>query len=126
VQQSYTCHGGRNQGFWYDPTYRSLHVQLSHDRCLDVSGGTLAAGRAVNIYNCHGGANQKWLLAGNQIKPASNSGLCLAFDSPLLGTPRLRLATCGSSARQQWSFESRTFPNPVGYGHDDFIGSRVY
>jgi hypothetical protein len=126
VQQSYACHGGRNQGFWYDPTRQSLHSELSHDRCLDVSGGSLTADTPVNIYDCHGGVNQKFVFVGNQLKPAGASDLCVAFDDPLLGTPRLRLATCSSSTRQQWSFESRNFANPVGYGHDDFIGSRVY
>ena len=92
-----------------------------------MAGGSLRSGTAVNVYDCHGGANQQFVFAGNQIKPAGNTALCLAFDSPLFGgTPRLRLASCGSSTRQQWSFESRNFPNPVGYGHDDFIGDRVY
>ncbi|WP_117210466.1 ricin-type beta-trefoil lectin domain protein [Allorhizocola rhizosphaerae] len=127
VQQSYTCHGGRNQGFWYDATQQSIHSELSHDRCLDIKGGTVAAGTEVVIYDCHGGTNQDWLLTGTQIKPTANSGLCLAFDSPSSGAPRLRLQACGSgAARQQWSFESRNFANPIGYGYNDFIGSRVY
>ncbi|WP_431883042.1 ricin-type beta-trefoil lectin domain protein [Micromonospora gifhornensis] len=126
AQQSYRCHGGRNQGFWYDPTRQSLHSELSHDRCLDVSGGSLTSGTTVNIYDCHGGNNQKFVFSGNQIRAAGNTNLCLAFDNPLLGTPRLRLANCSSSSRQQWSFESRSFAQPVGYGYDDFIGSRVY
>lgn len=126
AQQSYACHGGRNQGFWYDPARQSLHSELSHDRCLDVSGGSLTANTTVNIYDCHGGANQKFVFAGNQLRPAGATNLCVAFDNPWLGTPRLRLATCSSSARQQWSFESRSYATPVGYGHDDFIGSRVY
>ncbi|MFC7547037.1 ricin-type beta-trefoil lectin domain protein [Plantactinospora sp. GCM10030261] len=126
VQQSYTCHGGRNQGFWYDPARRSLHSELSHDRCLDVSGGSLTAGTAVNIHDCHGGANQQWVFNGAQLRAAGNQALCLEFDNPWFGTPRLRLASCSSSTRQQWSFQSRNFANPVGYGHDDFIGSRVY
>jgi hypothetical protein len=127
VQQSYACHGGRNQGFWYDPAGQSLHSELSHDRCLDVAGGSLTSGTAVNIYDCRGGVNQKWVFAGSQLKAAGNQSLCLAFDRPLFGTPRLRLAGCSSSnTRQQWSFESRAFANPVGYGHDDFIGDRVY
>ncbi|MDG4834528.1 ricin-type beta-trefoil lectin domain protein [Solwaraspora sp. WMMD1047] len=125
-QQPYTCHGGRNQGFWYDADRQSVHSELSHDRCLDVSGGTLRANAAVNIYDCHGGANQRFVFAGDQIKPAGNANLCLAFDNPILGSARLRLANCGSSARQRWSFESRSYANPVGYGSDDFIGSRVY
>ncbi|MBB4958985.1 ricin-type beta-trefoil lectin domain protein [Micromonospora polyrhachis] len=126
AQISYTCHGGRNQGFWYDSTRKSLHSELSHDRCLDVAGGSLTANTPVNIHDCHGGTNQKWVFSGSQIKAAGNTNLCLAFDSPSSGNPRLRLAACGSSNRQQWSFQSRSFANPVGYGHDDFIGSRVY
>lgn len=126
MQQTYACHGGRNQGFWYDPTRQTLHSELSHDRCLDVAGGTISSGTEVQIYDCRGGANQKFVFAGSQIKPAGNSGLCVAFDNPWLSTPRLRLANCSTSTRQQWSFESRNVPNPVGYGHDDFIGSRVY
>ena len=73
------------------------------------------------------GRIKKWVLAGDKIRPASNAGLCLGFDNPWFGlTPRLRLQTCSSSTRQQWSFETRNFANPAGYGHDDFIGSRVY
>jgi len=124
VQQAYTCHGGRNQGFWYDPARQSVHSELSHDRCLTAS--SVAANAAVTIGDCVAASTQRWLFAGDRVKPAGDGNLCLAFDAPLLGTPRLRLATCGSSARQQWSFESRSFANPVGYGHDDFIGDRVY
>ena len=126
VMQNYTCNGGRNQGFWYDPARQSLHLELSHDRCLDVKGGSVVANAEVQLFDCHGGANQRFVFAGNQIKAAANTGLCLAFDNPILFTPRLRLVNCSSSTRQQWSFETRNFPNPVGYGHDDFIGSRVY
>jgi hypothetical protein len=41
VMQNYTCNGGRNQGFWYDPARQSRHLELSHDRCLDVKGGSV-------------------------------------------------------------------------------------
>ncbi len=124
--QTYTCHGGRNQGFWYDPRYQSLHIELSHDRCVDVTGGSMSPGTTVNVWDCHGGANQRWTFDGQKIHPAGYPGQCLAFDRPWFGTPRLRLATCGSDSRQTWSYESRTFANPVGYGHGDFIGSFVY
>jgi ricin-type beta-trefoil lectin protein len=127
MQQTYTCHGGRNQGFWYDPVRRTLNSELSHDRCLDVRGGSISNGTEVAIYDCSAGANQQWVFNGSKIMPAANTGLCLGFDSPWFGlTPRLRLQTCSSSNRQQWAFESRNYSNPAGYGHDDFIGSRVY
>ena len=91
-----------------------------------MSGSRFTSGTAVNLYDCNGTATQQWVFAGNQLRPAAASGLCLAFDSPLFVRPRLRLATCSSSMRQQWSFEPRTAPSPFGYGHDDFIGSRVW
>ena len=125
VQQGYTCHGGRNQGFWYDPNYRSLHTELSHDRCLDITGAAVTA-NSVKVHECDNQANQKWVFDGERIHPASNSSLCLGFTTGS-GTPTLRTSACNASDnRQRWSFESRNFANPVGYGHDDFIGSRVY
>lgn len=126
VQQSYGCHGGRNQGFWYDEQNRTLHSELSHDRCLDVRGGDISSGATVQIYDCHGAANQRWQLAGDRIHPDGHDNLCLAFNNPWFSRPTLKLASCGSSSRQRWSFEPRDAANPVGYGHDDFIGSRVY
>ncbi|MFS8498855.1 MAG: ricin-type beta-trefoil lectin domain protein [Micromonosporaceae bacterium] len=126
VQQSYPCHGGRNQGFWYDPERRTLHSELSHDRCLDVKGGVVAAGRTVQIYDCHGGPNQQWTFAGDRVKPYGRDDLCLGFNNPLLTRPSLHLFDCGSSARQRWVFEERNVADPVGYHFDDFIGSRVY
>lgn len=126
AQQSYGCHGGRNQGFWYDEQNLTLHSELSHDRCLDVEGGTVAAGESVQIYDCHGEQNQQWELVGNRVKPAGHDDLCLGFNDPWFTRPTLEVQDCGSSSRQQWSFESRDFDDPVGYGHDDFIGSRVY
>ena len=56
----------------------------------------LRRGHQVNIYDCNG-TNAEVGVPGNQIKPEAAQHLCLAFDNPLLGTPRLRLASCGSS-----------------------------
>ena len=121
-----TCNGGRNQGFWYDTARQSLHVELSHDRCVDVGGGAVVVDAAVNLYDCHGGANQKWTFDGSLVHPAGYPSICLGFDNPWLITPRLRLQNCSGATRQQWAFESRSYATPAGYGHDDFIGTRVY
>jgi hypothetical protein len=122
---AWTCHGGRNQGFWYDPGRRSLHVELSQDRCVDAEGGVIAPGTRAILWDCHGLANQAWVFDGTAIHPAGSASLCLAFDATGNGA-RLRLAPCNGSAIQQWAFESRDYANPVGYNHADFIGSRVY
>jgi hypothetical protein len=123
----YGCHGGRNQGFWYDPARQTIVLELSHDRCLTAS--SVANGKYVDLGDCTGAATQKFVFSGQQIKSAGNANLCLGFDSPLLGlwTPRLQLQTCSSSNnKQKWNFQSRNYANPVGYGHDDFIGSMTY
>ncbi len=124
--ESYDCHGGRNQGYWYDPTRQTLNIELSHDRCL--SADSIGSGKAVKLADCNGSANQKFVVSGQQIRSASNGSLCLGFDNPFLGlwAPSLQLQTCSTNNRQKWSVETRSSANPVGYGHDDFIGSRVY
>ena len=93
-----------------------------------MAGGSLRSGTAVNIYDCHGGANQQFVFAGNQIKPAVATRRSASPSTARCSAGRRACGwpSCGSSTRQQWSFESRNFPNPVGYGHDDFIGDRVY
>jgi hypothetical protein len=124
-QVSYPCHGGRNQGFWYDSTYQSLNTELNQDRCLDITGAAVSA-NTVKVHNCDALANQRWVLVGDRIHPASNTGLCLGFNNPSSGRPVLRTSACSSSDnRQRWSFEPRG-PNPAGYGHDDWIGDAVY
>ena len=82
----------------------------------------------VDLGDCTGAATQKFVFSGQQIKSASNTNLCLGYDSPFLGlwAPRLQLQTCSSNNKQKWTFRTRNYANPVGYNHDDFIGSDVY
>lgn len=122
--EAYNCHGGRNQGFWYDSSRQSLHVELSHDRCVDARGSVTAGTRAI-LYDCHGGANQKWVFNGATIRPAANTGLCLTLANANNGTDAT-LAACNGSASQSWSMAKRSYATPAGYGYDDFIGDSVY
>jgi hypothetical protein len=93
------CHGGRNQGWWYDSGRRSLHIETTHDRCLDVPGG-YTAGRALVLWNCHGGTNQQFVRQSGTIRPAAATGLCLTLGA---AKDPLRLQTCDGSARQRFS-----------------------
>jgi len=122
----YGCHGGRNQGFWYDTDRQTINIELSQDRCLTAA--SVGNGQYVDLGDCKGLTTQKFVFSGQQIKSAGNTNLCLGYDSPFLGlwTPRLQLQTCSSSGKQKWDFRTRNYANPVGYGHDDFIGSDVY
>ena len=75
------CHGGRNQGWWYDAARGSLHTELTQDRCLDVPGGRYAAGAALVVWNCSGATNQHFVRASGTIRPTSAEGLCATLGS---------------------------------------------
>ncbi|MEV5877259.1 ricin-type beta-trefoil lectin domain protein [Streptomyces sp. NPDC052101] len=92
------CHGGRNQGWWYDPGQRSLHLELTHDRCLDVPGGAYTAGTGLIVWNCHGGTNQQFLRDSGTIRPAAAPGLCLTQAA---AKDRVRLQNCDGSPDQR-------------------------
>jgi hypothetical protein len=94
---SWTCHGGRNQGFWYDEERRSLHVELSHDRCVDVEDGRMQAGTPLVLWDCHGGLNQEFVTDATGIHPAGHTNLCIGFNATATGSP-LVLTSCGTSA----------------------------
>lgn len=119
----WTCHGGRNQGWWLDPTRDTLHIELTHDRCADVESG-LRAGHELVIYNCHGGPNQRFTLDDGLIRSTAKPGLCAAVPGTAKGA-RLRMVSCDpSDPRQQWRAEPKT--GDTGYGYRDWIPSSAY
>lgn len=93
------CHGGRNQGWWYDTTRKALHTELTQDRCLDAPGANYGNGTALIIYNCHGGANQQFVRDGATLRPAAATGMCLTVAAP---HEPLRLQTCNGSPGQRF------------------------
>ncbi|UUN28951.1 ricin-type beta-trefoil lectin domain protein [Streptomyces sp. FIT100] len=94
------CHGGRNQGWWYDPERRSVHTELTQDRCLDVPRGDYRAGAALVVWNCHGAANQQFVRQSGTLRPASATGLCLTQAA---ARQPLRLQACDGSASQRFA-----------------------
>ncbi|MBD0745285.1 ricin-type beta-trefoil lectin domain protein [Streptomyces sp. CBMA152] len=94
------CHGGRNQGWWYDTDRRSLHTQLTQDRCLDVPGANYTAGARLIIWNCHGGANQEFVRDGSTLRPAAATGLCATLSA---AKDPLTLRACDGSAAQTFA-----------------------
>ncbi|MEU5917737.1 ricin-type beta-trefoil lectin domain protein [Streptomyces sp. NPDC047141] len=93
------CHGGRNQGWWYDSTRQTVHSQLTQDRCLDVPGAVYQAGKALIVWNCAGAANQKFVRDGATIRPAAATGLCLTQGA---AKEPVRLQTCDGSVSQKF------------------------
>ncbi|MFJ5828420.1 ricin-type beta-trefoil lectin domain protein [Streptomyces sp. NPDC093089] len=94
------CHGGRNQGWWYDSARQTLHTQLTQDRCLDVPGAAYQAGKALIVWNCSGAANQKFVRDGATVRPAAATGLCLTQGA---AKEPIRLQSCNGSANQRFA-----------------------
>ncbi|OEJ25225.1 hypothetical protein BGM19_24085 [Streptomyces agglomeratus] len=94
------CHGGRNQGWWYDTAQKSLRTELSHDRCLDVPGAKYQAGAGLVLWNCSGAANQQFVRDGSTIRPAASTGLCVTLAA---AKDPLRLQACTGAANQQFA-----------------------
>ncbi|WP_030692798.1 ricin-type beta-trefoil lectin domain protein [Streptomyces globisporus] len=94
------CHGGRNQGWWYDSARQTVHTQLTQDRCLDVPGAVYQTGKALIVWNCGGAANQKFVRDGATVRPAAATGLCLTQGA---AKEPIRLQTCDGSANQKFA-----------------------
>ncbi|MER7834217.1 ricin-type beta-trefoil lectin domain protein [Streptomyces sp. NPDC095602] len=92
------CHGGRNQGWWYDPDRGSVHTELTHDRCLDVPGARYTAGTALIVWNCSGTGNQKFVREAGTLRPAAAPHLCATLAS---AKDPLRLQPCAAGAANQ-------------------------
>ncbi|NWF28301.1 ricin-type beta-trefoil lectin domain protein [Streptomyces sp. PKU-EA00015] len=78
---AWDCHGGRNQGWWYDPARRSLHTELTQDRCVDVPDGAYRPGTELTVWDCHGGANQQFVRTSGTIRPSAAQSLCVTLPS---------------------------------------------
>ncbi|MFE7133544.1 ricin-type beta-trefoil lectin domain protein [Streptomyces sp. NPDC057638] len=94
------CHGGRNQGWWYDPDRGSLHTELTQDRCLDVPGARYTAGAALVVWNCSGARNQNFVKVSGTLRPVDAQSLCLTQSS---GNDALRLQPCAGTPAQRFA-----------------------
>ncbi len=77
-------------------------------RCMDVAGGATGNGTPVQLWDCHGGANQQWqytLQPGSYELTLSSpaSGRCLQPAGTGAGAV-LQIADCTSSNLQKWRF----------------------
>lgn len=70
----------------------------ANGKCLDATTG--AVGAAVVMWDCHGGANQRWHVDGTRLVN-DVAGQCL--QAPATVDDPLRLAVCDSSSAQRWT-----------------------
>lgn len=84
---------------------------LPSGKCLEVLGWSTASGAPVTLWDCHGGANQRWTRTGPGALVNVHSGKCLEVEPGRRGTGRvitdrflghLRQADCTGRADQMW------------------------
>jgi len=76
-------------------------------KCIDIAGGDLTNGNAVQIWDCNGlGTNQNWVQEGGQIKNGANQKKCLDAGSAQYGS-QLQIWDCNGLPQQRFSYMDR-------------------
>ncbi|HEY0800038.1 MAG TPA: ricin-type beta-trefoil lectin domain protein [Steroidobacteraceae bacterium] len=81
-------------------------VGAASGSCMNLAehGGTAPDGTLVRLFHCHDTGNQTWTISNGQI--IGLGGKCLdVLGGSTSDTTPLILATCSSSASQQWSVQ---------------------
>jgi len=78
-------------------------VGTGSGRCLDVKGNNSTPGTALQIYDCHGGANQKFSFTAAGELRVFNDTVCVEAtgDPTAPGAPAV-IASCSGQLSQQW------------------------
>ena len=92
-------------------------------KCLDVTGGSMAAGASVKQYQCNGGSNQKWLYIDSGIGDFSQimnlkSGMCLTAGNIVQGTGMTQQpCTIAHNRQLTISARGRGYTNSIKFGN---------
>lgn len=76
---------------------------VSSNRCLDVPGQSTANETLLSIWDCNGGANQRWTaLSSGAIQVYGNKCLDVPHQSTTSGT-RVQIYDCNGGQNQKWT-----------------------
>jgi hypothetical protein len=79
------------------------------NKCLDVNGNTTTAGTQLQIWDCNGGANQRWTRAGSGALTVYENNNIRCADAYGAGTSngtQVVIWNCNGQANQQWRFNT--------------------
>ncbi|KOX28256.1 GDSL family lipase [Saccharothrix sp. NRRL B-16348] len=86
-----------------DPVAGRQIVGVPSGRCTDVPGATTTNGTRVQLWDCHGGANQNWThTSGRQLVVYGTKCLEASGWGSADGTP-VAIWDCHGGANQQWN-----------------------
>ncbi|OON72202.1 alpha-galactosidase [Streptomyces tsukubensis] len=78
-------------------------ISASSQRCLDAEGGATEPGTKIEIWDCHGRANQAvTLTAAGELRLYGGSQCVDAYDKQTDPGTAVHLWTCNGGANQQW------------------------
>jgi hypothetical protein len=78
-------------------------LRVYGNKCLQSHNGGTSAGTAVEIGDCTGSIDQKWMLSDDGTVVGVQSGLCLdASGKPTADGSAVQLQTCSGSVNQKW------------------------
>jgi ricin-type beta-trefoil lectin protein/carbohydrate binding protein with CBM35 domain len=109
-----TTAGGGGGGF----LNMNLRTRLPGNRCLDVPGSSITPGTQVFLYDCNGGANQKFRhnLATRELEiyydtsigghPQGADKRCLASGTGADQAIRIQLCSNGADASKRWTLNA--------------------
>jgi hypothetical protein len=87
----------------------STLVNPRSGKCLDVTGVSNANGTTVQIWTCHGGANQRWTSTGAGELRVTIGGVtkCLdAYNNQTANGTKIIIWTCNGGTNQKWNLNS--------------------
>ncbi|SHH05973.1 Glucose/arabinose dehydrogenase, beta-propeller fold [Massilia sp. CF038] len=90
-------------------------ISAASQRCLDVAKGSQAPGTPAIIFDCHGGANQKWEFTSAGELRTFDGTRCLDIKGGSTQPQAVvQSYTCHGGANQKWTLRSdKTIINPA-------------
>jgi alpha-galactosidase len=104
----YRVSGGGTGG-----TTTSTLVSAASGRCLDDPNSNTTNGTQPIIWDCNGGANQRWTQSGQTLQVL---GKCLDAPSGATAGSKVQIWDCNGATNQQWSFNANGTISGVASG----------
>jgi non-reducing end alpha-L-arabinofuranosidase len=95
VAAGYAQAGGGQQG--------AMIVGAQSNRCVDVPGASTSNGTQVQLWDCHGGANQRWTSTAGRELRISGSKCLDAFGAGTSNGTAAIVWDCHGGTNQQWN-----------------------
>lgn len=99
----YRVSGGGTSTPSTPPSSSSTLVSAASGRCLDVPNSSTANGTQPVIWDCNGGANQRWTVSGQTLQ---SLGKCLDAPTGATAGSKVQLWDCNGGTNQQWTLNA--------------------